>query len=142
MTEAEQRARVVAIAREWVGTRYVHQARIKGKAADCTFVAKVYEEAGLVPEVIIPTYSPQAHLNRSAAAYMAIVTRVAREIEQAAVQPGDLVLFNIARTFSHGAIVVDWPTVIHADLGARAVIEALGDQGNLDVRERKFFTLW
>jgi cell wall-associated NlpC family hydrolase len=47
--ERDQRARVVALAREWIGTPYRNQARVKGIGADCTFFAVVYEEAGLIP---------------------------------------------------------------------------------------------
>jgi hypothetical protein len=113
------------------------------EAADCTFVAKVYEEAGLLPPVDIPHYSSQAHLNRQAAAYLTIVMRCAkREIEEGEQLPGDLVMYHIARTWSHSAIVLDWPAVIHADLGAQAVIRAAGDQGHFDGVPRRFFSFW
>ena len=29
-------------------------------------------------------------------------------------KPGDIALFRFGRTFSHGAIVTDWPRLIHA----------------------------
>jgi cell wall-associated NlpC family hydrolase len=140
----DPRARVVAIALEWERTPYVHQGRIKGKCADCTFPAKVYEEAGLMPAIEIPQYGPQAHLNRQAAPYIFIVERHAkREITEKDALPGDLVMFRIARTWSHSAIIIDsgWPHVIHADIAARFVIRARGDQGELRV-ERRFFSFW
>jgi len=28
--------------------------------------------------------------------------------------PGDIALFRFGRTFSHGAIVTDWPRLVHA----------------------------
>jgi cell wall-associated NlpC family hydrolase len=107
MEEARQRANVVRIALEWERTPYVHQGRIKGKAADCTFFAKVYEEAGLLPPITIPPYSHQAHLNRQGAMYLPIVERHAkREITEAGAGPGDVVMYFIARSWSHGAVIL------------------------------------
>ena len=40
-------------------------------------------------------------------------------------QPGDLILFKFGRAFSHGAIVIDLPTIIHAVRKDREVV--LGD---------------
>ena len=68
-----------------------------------------------------------------------------REITEAEASLGDVVLFEIGRTYSHAAIIVDpgWPYVIHADLGARAIILARGKDGALaSAKSHKFFTLW
>lgn len=155
--EIEERQRVVSIAREWVGVRYVHGARIKGQAADCTFFAKVYEEAGLIPEVPIAVYSSMAHLNRASGLYLQHIRNYAREIEKERVRPGDIAMFHIARDFSHGGVVnahdwpqyvpdfdkaEGWPWIIHANMGAGLIFEERGDQGNLaNARAIKFFTL-
>jgi len=141
--EQMQRANVVRIALEWERTPYIHQGRIKGKAADCTFFAKVFEEAGLMPAVEIPPYSHQAHLNRQGSMYLPIVERCARqEIKQNGVKPGDVVMYHVGRAWSHGGIVLDWPVILHADMGAGFVIRAEGDQGHfLDV-PRRFFSFW
>lgn len=137
MTSA--RARVVALAREWIGTPYRHDARIKGVAADCTFFAVVYAEAGLIPPVEIAPYSPQAHLHRESRIYIDTVRRYA--VEVATPRPGDVVMYFIGRDFSHGGVVVDWPTIIHGDIEAGAIVLAPGDQGRLaHARDRKFFS--
>lgn len=143
--EWEQRADVVRIALEWERTPYVHQGRIKGLAADCTFFAKVFEEAGLIPTVAIPPYSAQAHLNRSASLYLPLVERYAkREIDETHARPGDVVMYLLARTWSHGAVIINpgWPTIIHADLGARHVIRARGNDGVMRGAPRRFFSFW
>src|SRR5882672_7500377 len=77
--ELEQRQRVVTIAHEWRGTPYRHGARIKQVAADCTFFAKVYEEAGLVPEVPIQCYSSNAHLHRASGQYLIHIRKRSEE---------------------------------------------------------------
>lgn len=151
--EASSRARVTALAREWIGTPYRHGARLKGIGCDCTFVACVYEAAGLVPHLDIAPYTPQAHLHREGSLYLDLVLRHGRRTD--APLPGDMALYRYGRAFSHGAIVVEpgWPAVVHGDMGARCVIEAVGDQGRLAVmppparadgcaRERMFCTLW
>jgi len=145
MSEAEDRAVVVAIAMQWEGTPYVHQGRIKGQCADCTFFAKVFEEANLIPPVTIPFYGAQAYINRQASIYLQLVERHAqREVTADTCQPGDIVMFNIARSFSHGAIVIDpgWPSILHADMAARHVIRGNGEEGVLRGRERRFFSFW
>jgi cell wall-associated NlpC family hydrolase len=109
-----------------------------------TFLAEVYHAAGVLPAIDIPHYPPDWHLHRSTERYLdgllqfsrerhppapVLVNRRARtgraggvshpacgEREKAGVipQPGDVALFRFGRCFSHGAIVVDWPVVIHA----------------------------
>jgi hypothetical protein len=156
--EIEQRKRVVAVAHSWIGTPYRHGARIKGVAADCTFFAKVYEEAGLVPEVPISVYSSNAHLHRASGQYLQHIRKYAHEVARDRVRPGDIAMFHIARDFSHGGIVnahdwpehvekfdqaVGWPWIIHGDMGAGVIYEVRGDQAHLAMaREVKFFSLW
>lgn len=139
-----QRAAVVAEALEWVRTRYQNGARIKGVAADCTFVSVVYENAGVVPHIPIAPYSPQAHMHRAASAYHDIVAGHGREIDEADALPGDLVLYWVGRAFSHSGIIVPpgWPDIVHASQPDRCILTARGDQPPLDRFKRKFFTLW
>jgi cell wall-associated NlpC family hydrolase len=143
MTDIAERIAVVRIAREWIGTRYQHGARLKGECCDCTFVALVYEEAGLVPKVPIQPYSSNAHLHRASSQYLLHVKRYAREINLEQVRAGDLVMFFIARDFSHAGIVTDWPEIIHADMAAGGVVPGRATHGDLArAKTLKFFTLW
>ncbi len=86
--ELEQRKRVVTIAQEWISTKYRHGARIKQIAADCTFFAKVYEEAGLVPEVPIQVYNSMAHLHRASGQYLQHIRKYAHEVTVDKVKEG------------------------------------------------------
>jgi len=145
--EAAERARVVAIALEWDGTPYRPDVRIKNVAGDCTFVAKVYEEAGVIAPVHIPPYSPSSHLNRASQLYLTKVMEQprVREIDEVALLPGDLVLYHFGLAFSHAGIVLPpgWPEIIHGDLNAKHIIRAQGNQGNLAAaKAMRFFTLW
>lgn len=53
-------AEIVAEAKEWIGTPYIHQQRLKGRATDCVgLVIGIYEHfVGKVPTKVIPPYSP------------------------------------------------------------------------------------
>lgn len=109
-----QRAAVVEEARTWIGTPFHHAARVKGAGVDCLMLlAEVYERAGVAGHVEPPFYVPDWHLHRDAERYAEGLLRYARPIT-APPDPGDIALFRFGRTFSHGAIVVDWPRLIHA----------------------------
>ena len=121
-TEQEAREAVIAEALEWVGTPYVSNARVKGKNGGCdclTFLATVYELAGVIDPLPIPHYPQDWHLHQDAELYLfgkdetPGVLNFCREIEGPP-QRGDLVLFKFGKCFSHSAIVINWPTIIHA----------------------------
>jgi cell wall-associated NlpC family hydrolase len=126
MSEEQQRAKLVAEAIEWQHTPYHPEARVKGAGADClTFLEGAFENAGLIePIAKLPHYSKDWHMNKpepgkeaEAELYMNAILRYCDEVAappERAVKPGDLVLWRMGWTFSHGAIVVDWPRVIHA----------------------------
>jgi cell wall-associated NlpC family hydrolase len=158
MTEQEtvQRQAVVAEARSWLGTRYHHEGRVKGAGTDCgQLLILVYAAVGLIPGFDTGHYPFDWALHRDAERYMGFVAEHAHEIpappQGPAPQPGDLALWKFGRCFSHGAIVVAWPQIIHAQVGAGVVLadaEAeqrlnwVGDPGREKPRDRVFFTLW
>ncbi len=153
--EARERAAVVTEARRWLGTPYHHEARVKGPqgGVDCAqLLIGVFSAVGLIEPPAIEHYPPDWHLHRSAERYLATVLDHAREIEGPPL-PGDVALWRFGRCFSHGAIVVDWPLVIHAYLGRPCVLEDAakavwlshvgesGEAGNRP-RPRRFFSYW
>lgn len=118
-TEIE-RIGVVTEALSWIGTPYHNHGRVKGRdgGADClTFLVEVFERQGLIEPVELPTYAPQWHLHQQAETYLEGVLRFCVEMpgsDERIPLPGDIVLWKFGHCFSHGAIVVDWPTVVHA----------------------------
>jgi cell wall-associated NlpC family hydrolase len=157
MTDIErQRAAVVAEAREWLGTPYHHEARLKGIGVDCAqLLMGVFSAStvGLIAPLRIPHYPRDWHLHRDAERYMGGILEHAREFDpgDAGPLPGDVVLWKFGRCFSHGAIVFAWPQIIHAQVGAGCVLadaEAeqrlnwVGEPGQEKPRERVFFSLW
>lgn len=114
MTDIELRQRVVDEVITWLGTPFHHEARVKGAGVDCLMLlAEVYERAGVVEHVDPPHYPPDWNWHHDIERYLEGLLRYAREIEGPP-GAGDVALFKVARTFSHGAIVVEWPRVIHA----------------------------
>lgn len=134
---------VVREALRWEGTPYHPNGRLIGVGVDCAmFPAEVYEACGLVPH-LEPDYNSQWHLHRNAEKYLEWVRPHAREIPEDQLGPGDFVIWKFGRTYSHGAIVIDVPQVIHAVLLGRAVIrDSMETCEDLRTRARLCFTLW
>ncbi len=142
MTEAEERAAVVAEALSWVRTPYHDGAMVKGAGVDCAMIIKaVYEAVGLESPIDVKPYSPQWYLHRSEELYLTKVLERAHEITEAQARPGDMVLYKFGRCFAHGAIIVDpgFPQIVHAFKQAGIVTVGDGTLGHLVDRERKFF---
>lgn len=143
--EARERAAVCAEARSWLGTPYHHMGRVKGRTGgvDCAqLVWAVFHACGLTPFLPLDHYPPDWHLNRGLERYLGIVMERAHEVT--APRPGDVVLYRLGRAFAHGAIIVDpgWPTIVHANFAARAVVLGHGEEGRLAGRPRRFFSRW
>lgn len=150
--EQTQRERVIEVAKSYLGTPYHHAGRVKGAGVDClTFLAEVFQDAGLVPKIEIPAYSPQWHLHHSTEKYLDGLLQYTRPIVKP--QMADIVLFRFGRCFSHGAIVIEWPHIIHSWYSTGCVLddaernqqfafigEAAADHGK--PRPKKFFSYW
>jgi cell wall-associated NlpC family hydrolase len=149
---AVSREAICAIARSWLGTPYHHMGRLKGIGVDCAmFPLEVYREAGLIGDVEIPFYPPDWHLHRAEEVYLGVVEEYAREITlpgapeiraPAATAAGsDFVLYQFGRTWSHGAIVLNWPLIIHAVVQHGVILSDGERDGMLAGRRRRFFSL-
>lgn len=142
MCEAQERAAIVETALSWAGTPYHHQAKIKKVGCDCaTLLVGVFQEAGLVGAIELPHYPPDFMMHRDEELYLSVVERFAKQIEPPP-QPGDVVAWKMGRVFSHGAIVIAWPTVIHSVLGRNVFLTDAEKEELLSKRERRFFSFW
>lgn len=137
-----RRAAVVAEAVSWIGTPFHHAARVKGAGVDCLhLLCEVYERAGVISRIDPPFYRPDFHLHRDAERFLDGLSRHAREIPGPP-EPGDIALFRFGRCFSHGAIAVRWPSLIHANFLAKAVTWGEAGQTPLAGRPVRFFTVF
>lgn len=124
VTIEERRAAVVAEARDWIGTPYHIRGQIKGPrgGADClTFVDGVFFNCGEIPKLKIPQYSHDFHLHCREEWYLEGkedypgLRHFCDELPpDAALLPGDIIAYKFGLCFSHAAIVVKWPRIIHA----------------------------
>jgi NlpC/P60 family putative phage cell wall peptidase len=149
-----ERERVVAEARKWLGTPYHHRGRVLGHGCDCAqLVAASFAAAGLIEYVEPKVYSKDWHLHRGEEKYIAEVERyfrrvgdddrpVAKRPEGASYQPGDVLMFRLGRTFSHSAIITRWPFIIHASAPA-IMVEEVDIRGTpMELLPTRVYSYW
>jgi len=142
MNETDERAAVVREALSWVGTPYHHQARVKRAGVDCgQILAAVYEAAGLIPHVDPGDYPSDWHLHREGERYLEVVQMHAREIDGPP-SPGDIAVWRFGCTFSHGAIVIDWPEIVHSYVNVGVTKDNALENSALSSRPVRFFSPW
>ncbi len=123
------RAGVVAAARVWIGTPYVHQASVRGAGTDCLgLVRGVWRDLfGAEPEAA-PAYTPDWAEASGEETMAEAARRHLVEIECAQAGAGDVVLFRMraAGMAKHAAILSAPDRMIHAYSGRAVVETALG----------------
>lgn len=161
----KQRQAIVNEAKTWIGTPFLHARNVKGAGADCQSI--ISNSFGLVfnTQIIIPSYSSQWHLHsgddgditelyieslfkNNCVEISAGRTNVEPYDEKffidASLQKGDIVLARMGRTYCHGAIVVDWPTVIQgeAKICGRGSVQLANANASwyLSSRVKKYFS--
>ena len=144
MLEEQQRQSVIDEAMTWLRTPHHNMSRLKGVGVDCgQFPIAVYSACGLMPDIKPERYAHDFHLHQNKEWYLSLAQSNGREFSGPP-KKGDFVLYKIGRVFSHGAIVVEWPDVIHAAVGIGVILDK-GNQGFLasrHIKAVKFFTLW
>ncbi len=137
-----QREAVLAEAKSWLGTPYHPNAAVKGAGVDCAMMPLAVYGAVLpdLPKLPTPRYVQQWHLHRGEELYLNHVRELGcMEVEHP--QPGDFALFRQGRLFSHGAIVLRWPQIIHAVVLSGVIYADATVQPQLCRAPRLFFTL-
>ena len=123
---ATARARVVAAARAWIGTPYIHQAAAKGQGTDCLgLIRGLYAEIlGAEPEAP-PPYTPD--WNERLAGEEPLLSAARRHLTPAAgpIRPAQVLIFRILPNgpAKHCGVAAAADHFIHAYAG-RAVIES------------------
>lgn len=155
MTVDQQRALVRDIARTWNGTPYRHRAAVRGSGVDCArILIEVYAEAGLIERFDPGKYTRDWHLHRNEERYLQTVESFTgppiREdptindwiAEGYKPLTADILVWRVGRTFSHSAIVTDWPFVIHASAPSMMVEEVEAGRGREQRLPVKVYSLW
>lgn len=141
--EAEQRQRVVAAVKLWVGTPYRQMGYTRGKqgAVDCSMLlVAAWVDAGVVLPFDPRPYPSDWHLHRSEERYLAWMEKCAKAVW--APQPGDVVLYRFGRCFSHGGVVIDGAHIVHAFVKDKICSIGRTDQAGFNGRPRIFFDIW
>jgi cell wall-associated NlpC family hydrolase len=140
LDEMLQREAVVAEALTWVGTPHHHHARVKGAGVDCGMIlVEVYTRAGINNVADPGEYVQDWFMHRDEPVYLQILEKYASKIDGSP-QPGDIALYQYGRNPAHGAIVIEWPTIVHSYMKAGAVV--LDDAvANKELAER-FVGIW
>lgn len=129
-------AEIVAEARTWLGTRYQHQARLKGVGVDCDgLIIGVARELGIVtPDFDVQGYARQP----DGQTLLAYCRQFMTEIPVSDLQPGDVPVLchprSRGRTAGHMGIAGDYLhgglSLIHSSgHGNQGVVEHRLDEG-------------
>lgn len=149
----DQRQAVVAEARSWLRTPYHHRAHVKGGGVDCAYlILEAFVGAGVHPRFDPGRYNHDWHLHRSEERYLSVVEEHMARIDDTeapfaqrpefSAEPGDVLMWRLGRTFSHGAIVTRWPWIIHSYFPARMVEEVDLRGTPMAVRPMRAYSYW
>lgn len=124
------RLSIVDASVSWFGTKWQHNQCVKWAGVDCgRFIHAVYLEAGLVAPEDFGSYSADWMMHNKEERYLGWVEKYLDRVD--APLPGDVAVWRYGKCFSHGAIVIDWPRVIHSYRRERGVVWGDGTAGEL-----------
>lgn len=141
--------KIVAIARTWTGTPYVHQASVKGVGCDCLGLLRgVWRELhGDEPEDA-PPYTPDWAEATGDETLQAAFRRHMTEIDRASLAPGDVVLFRMSPRgpAKHCGIVASFPPPFTGEValsaGGGCNLTLIHARQNKRVSEEPFTQFW
>lgn len=107
------REKVIEEARTWKGTPYQHKGRIKGVGVDCGGLLWCVYNQFFGPLKPFPKdYSPDWALHQGREIYQEFLEQYM--VHVLVPKPGGVALFKVGRCWSHGAIITEKRTFIHA----------------------------
>jgi cell wall-associated NlpC family hydrolase len=118
------REEAVEVAKSWLGTPYMVRGAIKGECIDCaTLLLEYLHEIGATEDIDVPMYKADWFHHTTDNRYLVQMSKRAILIAETicrgtiAAKPGDILLFSHQKkltVYTHGAIVIQWPKVMHA----------------------------
>lgn len=131
---------VLAEAKRWLGATWRHEARVRYVACDCgQLLLDVYRQSGLIPDIAVEKYARQWSLHQKDERFLALLDAYAGRVYES--KPADIAIWKAAKTYSHAAIVLDWPRILHADIH-EGVVLADASQGRLTTFPVKFYSVF
>ncbi len=137
---AEQRRLAVEEALTWIKTPYLSGQMVKGAGCDClTLLAGTFINAKLVEPFVVPRYSADWFYNQSEETYLnGLLDYCVEQPEDYKPLPGDALLWKFGKCYSHGALVVEWPIIIHAYVGRTCGRDNIDRSIYLQAMKRKY----
>ena len=122
-SNSDLRARVVAEALAWVGTRFRHAQCVKGRGVDCAMSLIAWFSSQGVIEWFDPRPYPATwFLHRSEERFLSILERYADPLRPGENPlPADIAMYRYGLCVAHGALVLDDDFIVHACAIARKV---------------------
>lgn len=105
--DREKQRQLGDVLESWLGTPYRHWAGVKGMGADCIhFVARVFEEVGVLSRVAMPCYAPDWHLHRGRELLLDRLRQHPQfeEVDTESSLNGDVFLLRFGKADSHAVI--------------------------------------
>lgn len=123
MTGQEIRDKIIKEAVSWIGTPWHHEGRVKGAGVDCgLFILEVFERCGLVPHIDVPHYGLDFMRHSNEEWFLNYILTYAGELGPDVEHlPGDVIMYKVGKLYAHGAIVKEWPVIIHSSRPCRGV---------------------
>ena len=116
------RADVVAVARQWIGTPYQHQASCEGTGSDCLgLIRGIWREVCGPEPALVPAYTWDWLEPSKDEPLLAALDRYFSPVSGEA-QFGDVLVFRLRTVAKHLAVVSKPDKIIHAYTG-RGVVE-------------------
>ena len=139
-----QRQRVIEEAMAWRGAAYHDRAYVPYLVCDCaTFPLGVYSKAGCFDwDGTLPFWSPQDWMHdKNERKYLDNILKYGGvEIYEDQVNTGDLAVYRVCNSFTHGAIIIEWPRYVLHPIVGLGVIGSHGiEEGFLRRRKRRYF---
>jgi cell wall-associated NlpC family hydrolase len=134
------RQRIINEAMSWLTTPWRHASAVKGAGVDCgRLLIEVYANCGLIDRYT-PEYYPQDFaLHSSDERFLANIERYTVRVDNA--KKGDIAVYKFGRCFSHAAIVLDYPKIIHAKIGLGVLLDD-ATHSDLAGREVRFYSVF
>lgn len=141
MSRYEQaRAEIVAEVLTWERTPWRHASAVKGAGVDCArLLIEVYAKLGLIEHFIPEMYPQDFALHSNTERFLQTLERYAIQIEKP--KKGDVAVWKYGKCFSHGAIIINYPQIIHAKM-EEGVIRDRADAGYLSKRDVRFYSVF
>lgn len=112
----DRRLAAIREAETWLRTPFQMNGAIKGVVIDCGhFLAEVYRSVGIPVPDVTENFTIDWHMHARSERLLNIVLPYADRVEVP--EPGDIVMFKVARVYAHFGIVIKWPQIIHAMWG-------------------------